>query len=164
MACAIGTVALTVGTLYSPLLFTGYLLAGVALMMPLAEQKYFGCFLAYLGCGILTLLFNGGRFWDTTPYILFFGLHPLVNALQRKWKISKWIAYPIKALWFDGAMYLTWRFVFGMNTSIAFIDSYILPIILIGGTVFFFVYDRIIESAQRSVNAFLYQIRRKGGR
>ena len=52
ISCAIAAIALTVGTLYTPLLFTGYLLACFALMIPLSKNCYWGDVLAFIGAGI----------------------------------------------------------------------------------------------------------------
>ena len=152
VSAAIATIALTVGTLYPPLLFTGYLLSCVALMLPLTGKYYIGCALSYVATCLLTLAFNGFNIWDTLPFILFFGLHPLVNALQKKFKVNKFFALIVKAAWFDGAMYLTWRFVFSMNTAIPFVDKYFLPILLIGGTLFFILYDYATMRCQETVD------------
>lgn len=72
---------------------------------------------------------------------MFFGLHPLVNELQLKWKINCYLACVVKALWFDLTMYLVWKVVFAITTSIPAIDTYILPIILVVGSIFFIGYD-----------------------
>jgi hypothetical protein len=152
ISAAIYTLALTVGTLYPPFLFTGYLLASVALMLPISEKYYLGCALAYLATCFLTLVFNGFNFWDTLPFILFFGLHPLVNALQKRFRVNKILATIVKAAWFDGAMYLTWRFVFSMNTSIPPVDKYFLPILLVVGTLFFILYDYATMRCQETVD------------
>ena len=141
LACAAATIMLTVGVYSAVLLFTGYLFAGIALMMPLSKKSYAGFALAYVATCILSLIFNAARFFDLLPFIMFFGLHPLVNELQLKIKINRWLACGIKALWFDGTMYVIWRFVFEMTTTISFVDQFIIPIILIGGTAFFVLYD-----------------------
>lgn len=161
VSCAIAAIALTVGTLYTPLLFTGYLFAGFALMIPLAKNCWWGDVLAFIGASLIALMFNGFNFFDTLPFIMFFGLHPLVNVLQLKFKVKRWIATPVKAVWFDVSMYLVWRLVFGMNTAIGFVDRYIIPIILIGGTAFFFLYDYMIFKCQVSVNQIIGRIIRK---
>ena len=115
VSCALAAIALTVGTLSHALLFTGYLLACFALMIPLSKNCWWGNVLAYIGSSLLALLFTGFDIWDMLPFIVFFGLHPLLNALQLKFKVNRWLATGIKAIWFDGAMYLVWRFVFEMN-------------------------------------------------
>ena len=158
LACAIATVFLTVGIYSELLLFTGYLFACIALMLPLAKQSYRGYVLAYVATCILALIFNVARFFDLLPFIMFFGLHPLVNELQLKTKINRWLACGIKALWFDATMYVVWRFVFAMTTTVAFIDQYIIYIILIGGTALFVGYDYVMYKWRFAVNMLVKRI------
>lgn len=204
VACALSTIALTVGTLYSPMLFTGYLLGCLFLFLPLSQKYYKGAILCFFATNVLTLLFNGFNFYDTLPYTLFFGLHPIINEWQlnlhqRKTESAKtadtdktsaeqvsekqptgneedfvidWDAPPVvsptgndvgkgkhgdkkkcrvtwidviftlvKICWFDAAMYFLWKVVFSANTTIAFVDAHIVPVILIGGSLFFLLYD-----------------------
>ncbi|MBQ7949129.1 MAG: hypothetical protein IJ284_05145 [Clostridia bacterium] len=161
LACAIATLFLTIGVYSAILLFTGYLLACIALMLPLAKKSYWGYALAYVATCILSLIFNVARFFDLLPFIMFFGLHPLVNELQLNVKINRWLACGIKALWFDGTMYIVWRFVFGMTTTIGFIDQYIIPILLVGGTAFFIAYDYLMYKWRYAVNMLVKRITRK---
>ena len=130
-------------------------------MMPLARKSYLGFALAYIATCILSLIFNVARFFDLLPFIMFFGLHPLVNELQLKTKINRWVACLAKALWFDGTMYVVWRVVFQMTTTITLIDQYILPIILIGGTLFFLPYDYLMYQWRMAMNNLVKRITRK---
>ncbi len=161
LACAIATIFLTVGVYSEVLLFTGYLLSCVALMLPLAKQSFRGYVLAYIATCVLALIFNASRFWDLLPFIMFFGLHPLVNELQLKIKINRFVACAIKALWFDLTMYLIWRFVFAMTTTIPLIDEYILPIILVAGSAFFVFYDYVAYKWRAAVNILVQRLNRK---
>ena len=161
LSCALATICLTIGVYSAVLLFTGYLLACIALMLPLAKNSYRGFALAYVATCILSLIFNVARFFDLLPFIVFFGLHPLVNELQLKVKINRWVACGLKALWFDGAMYLVWRFTFGMVTMIPFVDQYIIPIILVVGTLFFIAYDYCMYKWRFAVNTLVKRIIRK---
>ena len=158
LACAIATLFLTVGIYSDILLFTGYLVASIALMMPLAKQSYWGYVLAYIATSVLTVLFSSFRFWNVLPFVMFFGLHPLVNELQLKIKINRWLACAIKALWFDITMYLTWTFVFEITTSIAWVNEYVFWIILGLGSVFFVFYDYISYQARAVVNTTVYRV------
>ena len=160
MACALATLCMTVGVYTDILLFTGYLLGGLALMIPLAKQSYKGYFLAYVATCILSLIFNAARFWDVLPFIVFFGLHPVVNEWQLKIKINRWVACAIKAVWFDGTMYLIWRFVFAVTTEIPFVDKYFLPIILVVGTAFFVFYDYAMYKWRAGVKTLVKRITR----
>ena len=158
LACAVATIFLTIGVYSAILLFTGYLFACIALMLPLAKNSYRGYLLAYVATCLLSLIFNVARFIDLLPFIMFFGLHPLVNELQLRVKINRWLACGIKALWFDGTMYVVWRFVFEMTTTIPFVDKYILYILLIGGTAFFIAYDYAMYKWRFAVNALVKRI------
>ena len=161
LSCAMATLALTIGVYSAVLLFTGYLTACIALMLPLAKKSYVGYVLAYIATCILSLIFNVARFFDLLPFIVFFGLHPLVNELQLKTKINRWVACILKALWFDGTMYLIWRFVFGMTASIPIIDQYIITIIFIGGSAFFVAYDYLMYRWRFAVNTLVDRIVKK---
>ena len=142
LACAVSTVFLVLGTITPVLLFTGYLASCIALMLPLSKGSYRGYVLAYLGTGFLSFLFCGSAFLpELLGFVCFFGLHPLFNELQLRFQMKRWLAFLIKAVWFDGAMYLIWRFVFDMTTSVAFVDTFIIPFILVVGTGFFALYD-----------------------
>ena len=222
IACAFSTLGLTVGTLYSPMLFTGYLIACLCMMLPLSKGYIKGAALCFVASNILSLLFNGFNFFDTLPYTLFFGLHPLVNEIQARvhdrsekkkqrveengekngaasakkqdeaaetkeqytaaWEVDwdapaereeKKVAPNVKAagkapsgkilgtdmlfclaktVWFDAAMFFVWKVVFSANTAIPFIDEHILPVLLIGGSLFFIFYDFLMFRMRKSVN------------
>lgn len=225
VACAFSTLGLTVGTLYSPMLFTGYLIACLCMMLPLSKGYFKGAALCFAATNALTLLFNGFNFFDTLPYTLFFGLHPIVNEVQsrlharrvqktvrakdngggkigenvgtaaneekpteeRKQSAPEWevdwdtpaesgakkaaanfnaaktdagkkifgtdVLFGIfKTIWFDAAMFFVWKIVFSANTAIAFVDEYFLPILLIGGSLFFIVYDFLLFRMRKSIN------------
>ncbi len=160
LSCALSTILLTVGVYSEILLFTGYLFACVMLMLPLAKQSYWGYGLSYLATCILSFIFGAGRFLDLLPFVMFFGLHPLVNELQLKTKINRWVACGVKALWFDGTMYVIWRFVFAVTTEIPFVDKYFLPIILVAGTAFFVFYDYAMYKWRAGVNTLVKRITR----
>jgi hypothetical protein len=161
LACAIAVICLTVGVYSEILLFSGYMLAAVAMMLPLSKGAYVGYGLAYLAACILSVLFSAARFWDVLPFIMFFGLHPFVNEMQLKIKINRWVACGIKALWFDVALYLIWRFIFGMTSSISGLDAYMVPIIFVLGTLFFGFYDYCMYRARDVVYRLVARISKK---
>lgn len=161
LACALATVLLTVGIYTEILLFTGYLFAGVALMLPLAKRSYIGYFLAYLATCILSVLFSSFRFWEVLPFIVFFGLHPIVNEWQLKTKLNRFVWFGIKALWFDGTMYLTWKLLFEMTTNIAGYEQWVLPAVLVGGTLLFGLFDYMAFRCRALVNILVKRISKK---
>ena len=164
-ACTLATIALIVTLSVDFLVGTGYLLAGIALMLPLAKRCYAGYALAYVATSVLTLLFCSWRFWDVFPFLIFFGLHPLVNELQLKIKINRWVACAIKALWFDVMLYLSYLFTFAITTDITAtipnLNAYMVPIILIFGTLFFVFYDMLAYRCRAFVNRTVARFDRK---
>ncbi len=161
LACAFAVLFQVIGAYSEIMLFTGYLLSAVALMLPLARNSYKGYALAYVGACFLGLMLASARFWDVIPFVIFFGLHPLVNELQLRTKINTWVACFVKALWFDGTMYLMWKFLFDATTVNPLIGQYILPIILIAGTAFFVFYDYTMYRARGVVNNLVRRFLKK---
>ena len=160
LSCALATIILTVGVYSEVLLFSGYLIASIALMLPLAKQSWWGYALAYGATCILAFIFGASRFWDIIPFAMFFGLHPLVNELQLKTKINRWLACAIKAVWFDVTLWLIWKFVV-LTTGVDFLDQYIIPIIGVVGTAFFVFYDYVMYKWRYAVNSLVKRIGRK---
>lgn len=161
LSCALATILLTVGVYSEILLFTGYLLSCIALMLPLAKNSYRGYALSYIATCILCFLFNPARLFDLLPFMMFFGLHPIVNELQLKTKINRWVACGLKALWFDGTMFVIWKFLFEATTSIPAVDKYFIPILLIGGSLFFVFYDYVMYRWRTIINITVKRIYKK---
>lgn len=162
LSAAFATLFLTLGTLNNYLLAAGTILSSLFLTLPLSKSFWLGDLLAYLAAGLLSLLLGGAAFfWRLVPYFVFFGLHPLVNFLQFRFRIPRIPAFFVKAVWFDGMLYLVWRFLFQMSTPFAFVDTYILPVILIGGTLVFFGYDFMMVKCQMATNRLVARIKKK---
>lgn len=162
LSAALSTVLLVVGTVTPILLFTAYLVACIALMLPLSKGSYLGFLFAFFATTILTLLFVGAGFiFELMPFVLFFGLHPLINELQIQKCWKKWWAFAGKAAWFDGAMYLTWRFTFDMTTAIQLPEGVIIALLVVFGTGFFYFYDYTMFKCRANVNALVGRLLRK---
>lgn len=151
------------------LIASGYLFAMLALMVPLSKNFYRGAFLAYLGTVVLAIVMGAAaHFWELVPFVMFFGLHPLLNALQIKFNINKWIAVAVKAVWFDFTLWVAYILIFhsvlggdSANTPFfKFINDYALVFIFVGGTLIFGFYDFVIFRCQRIVNRLVYRIRK----
>ena len=160
LACALATIILVLGVYSDVLLFTGYLFAAIALMLPLAKESWWGYALAYIATCILSFVFAAARFWDIIPFAMFFGLHPLINELQLKTRINRWLACGIKAIWFDATLWVIWKFVV-LTTGVTYFDRYIIPIILIAGTALFVLYDYASYKCRYLVNRLVHRITKK---
>lgn len=169
ISCAFAVIFLLVGFFWDLFLGVGYVFAIISLMVPLSKRFYLGAFLAYAGTVVLALVLGAAaRFWDLVPFIMFFGLHPLVNALQVRFNVNKWLSFFIKAVWFDFALWVSYILIFGgviggeyaQNAFFEFVNKYILWVIFIGGTVFFIAYDFVMFKFQIAINKLVCRIRR----
>ncbi len=166
ISCAVATLFLWLGTISPLLLATGYMVGMFALMVPLSKDFIWGNALAFIAACFLACLCGGFAYiWKLLPFVVFIGLHPLINYLQKrfiklKFGVSYLVCLPFKALWFDGAMYLCWMFAFEMNVPIDWINQNIFLVTFLGGTLFFCVYDYMIFICQNSVNALVRRIRK----
>lgn len=169
VSCALAVIFLMLGFWSDVLLASGYLFATVALMVPLSKQFYKGAALAYAGTVILAIVLGAAaKFWDLVPFIMFFGLHPLVNSLQLKFKINKWLALAVKAVWFDFTLWVAYILIFNGvlggakadSEFYTFVNKYILLFIFIGGSLLFIAYDYVVFRCQKAVDMLVYRIRK----
>lgn len=168
ISCAIAVAFLSLGILSGWLLATGYFIAVIALMIPLSKQFFWGDFLAFLGTCILTFILGAVKnFWDLVPFIMFFGLHPLLNALQIRFKINRWLAYAIKAVWFDCTLIAGYFLIYVLSSTNLpeAIEQIIFGwrlyvIVFTVGSAIFLVYDYLIFKCQILVNSIVYKIKK----
>lgn len=169
ISCAIAVIFLSLGILSGWLLATGYFIGIIALMIPLSKQCYLGGFLAYLGTCILTLIMGAAAgFWNLVPFIMFFGLHPLINALQVKHNFNRWIALVLKAVWFDCTLIAGYFLVYGglMGGNLFpqnvydTINKYLYLIIFTAGTAAFVLYDFLVFKVQAAINVIAAKIKK----
>ena len=162
-------ICLSLGIISGIFVVTGYMFGILALMVPLSKNFYLGDFLAYIGTCILALVFGAAAgFWDLIPFIMFFGLHPLLNALQKKFNINKWLALAVKAVWFDCTLIASYFIIFGGIIGASYlpqdilkvVNDYIYLFIFTLGTAFFALYDYLISGCQRTVNHIVNKIKK----
>ena len=170
ISCAIAVCALTLGAYVDFLLAAGFIIAVFALMVPLAKDFIWGYALALIASVVLSFLFTGFvvGVMRLLPFVVFFGWHPLLNYLQKKYIKKNWlhaVVFAVKAVWFDLAMWLAWVVlvpIFGLPevTWYPYIGDSLYVIVVVGGTAFFALYDIAIFFCQRSVNMAVYRIRK----
>ncbi len=169
ISCALAAIFLSLGFFSGVLIATGFLIAEVALMVPLSKQFILGDFLAYLGTVLIAIIFGAvAQFWSLIPFIMFFGLHPLANCLQIKYSVNRWIALLVKMIWFDVTLYVAYIVVFngvlgasaGQSAFFDFINEYIWLFIIVIGSLFLWVYDYIMFKVQIWINRLVYRIKK----
>lgn len=169
VASAIAVIFLSLGILSGWLVATGYFFGVIALMLPLSRNFYWGGLAAYIATCILTLIMGvAGNFWHLVPFIMFFGLHPLANALCERFKINVWIALAVKAIWFDCTLIAAYFIIYGgllgggmlPQSLYDVVNKYIYLFIFTLGTLILVVYDFLVQRAQKMVNALVRRIKR----
>lgn len=168
ISCAIAVAFLSLGILSSWLVATGYFVAVIALMIPLSKQFFWGDFLAYIGTCILTVILGlAVPFWDLVPFVMFFGLHPLLNALQIRFKINRWLAYAIKAVWFDCTLIAGYFLIYVLGGAALpeaieqiLFGWRLYVVVFTVGSAIFLVYDYLIFKCQILVNGIVYRIKK----
>lgn len=162
IACAFATGFLMLGTINPFLLATGYLVAEFAIMIPLSEGFLWGSCLCYLAAGLLALPLG---LWKIVPYAVFFGLHPIVNFLQRKFAKNlplKAVFEVLKTVWFVLSMWLSYYVLKTMSGFVfpEYIEEYLYLVLFLGGAIFFAAYDFMIFRCQKSADLAIKRIRR----
>lgn len=160
VACALAVVMLTLGMYVPFMTITAYVFAGLAIMR--RSPKIFG---SAPFCAISPPAFwrfcsaAWGISGDCSRSSSFFGLHPIVNSLQIKFKINKWIALVVKTIWFDVSVWLVWKFAGLFVVQYDWINDYIILIIATAGSALFVFYDFVMFRCQRLVNYYVRQDR-----
>ena len=148
---ALATVFLIIGEIFPTLSLSAAFMASLVIMIPLAKKTYLGAVLAYIASALLALLLAGFRFQAVLPFAVFGGLHPIVNCFVEDKKI--------KDFWFVGACLLTF-FVTDLTVGgNEFVEKHIVPIIIIGGAVFFVAYDYIFMFFQKKTNEIIERLK-----
>lgn len=168
ISCAIATASLTLGIYVDVLLAGSYVIAALAVMLPLSKDFFWGAALSFLGSLLLSFLAGGFFFLYLVPYAVFFGLHPIVNRIQKRFvkgNLLNGLMFLGKAVWFDLSMWLSYTVLvplLGLDgmTWYPVVEQYFFLVLFVGGTLFFAVYDVLIFFCARSVDRIVARIGR----
>jgi len=151
IAAALSAAFLAVGFYLQLAEFLWYFLATMMLMIPLSKGYIRGALFAYAVSSLLALMLCAFQFYFILPYVVFMGLHPIINAIMDKHHFSVWLGHIVKAIWFDAAVYLMIRF----TALFLFIDirsgGWTLLIAMGVSTAVYFLYDFAIRLVSKSL-------------
>lgn len=145
------TILLVFGAIVEVFDLSCLFMASLVIMIPLTKGYKLGAFLSYLASVLLGFILTGARFQILIPFTMFFGLHPIVNYLQKQFKINKILATALKAVWFVATLFITYYFTKMFIVEHEIIEKYINWVILIGGTIVFLIYDPLMDKFQESL-------------
>ena len=158
VSTALGVVFIVIGAYFQTFDLSALFMASLTVTLPLSKNSVKGSILTYLATAILSFLFATSRFYLPLLYLLFFGLHPILNYFQFKDGKNRWYFFIIKGVLFVGACYLM-CFVFSMFTFENQFVIDILPILVfVLGTLFYIVYDFVIIRFQKMSNSIIKRL------
>ncbi len=159
LASAFALIFIIIGGYFPTFDISCLFMASLMVMIPLAKDTIKGAILCYISVFLLSFIFTFGHFEICIAYGLFFGLHPIVNYLQVK-KIKKtWLISIIKTIWFLVIAFLMFYILKMFIVENEFINKYLPLVILIGGSVFFIVYDFVMLRFQKNLNVIIKRLK-----
>lgn len=155
VSAAFAVLFLVLGTYVDVLDLSCLFMTSVVLMLPLTKGYRMGCFLAYLATALLAMILTGFRFQIIVPFVMFFGLHPLVNDLIKKFRINAVLAAVFKSAWFVATLYVMYYLMRLFADIPDFIHKYIHYFLIIGGVLIFLCYDAAIRYFQKAADVII---------
>ena len=143
VSAAICGTLVTLGSYLGDFDFSFFLFAGIALTIPLYRNSEIGCILAYFAGGFIGLLLSGMNFFVVVPFLVWFGIHPLLGCLLARHGVKKWLAFLIKLALFEVAIFVMLQFTTMLVVDVAFLTENTWLFYLIGAA-FFVFYDWMI--------------------
>lgn len=168
ISAALAVIFLLLGAFVEILDISCIMIAGIAIMLPLSKKYYLGAFLAFVASALIGIFVTGARFTVIVPYAMFFGLHPIVNSLQRKFRINKFLALAVKDVWFLATMFVYYLLLKNLTGYDLFADfsfipenlqRFLIPALFISGAVFFVLYDSVMLRLQYAVDALIKRLK-----
>ncbi len=159
LSSAFALIFLIIGGYFPTFDISCLFMASLMVMIPLAKNTIKGAILCYISVFLLSFIFTFGHFEISIAYGLFFGLHPIVNYLQVN-KIKKtWIIKVIKVIWFLIVAFLMFYLLKMFIVENEFINKFLPIVILIGGSVFFVMYDFVMLRFQKNLNVVIKRLK-----
>lgn len=168
VSTAFAVVLLALGSFIEIIDIACVMFAGIAIMLPLSKESILGAFLTFLASTLLALILTGARFTVIVPYAMFFGLYPIANAVQFKYRINKIVALIVKDVWFLLSMFVYYKLITTLSGYDIFEDfsfipekfmDYLVPGLFVFGALFFVLYDNVMIRMQKVVNYLVYRMK-----
>ena len=159
LSCAFALIFIIIGGYFPTFDISCLFMASLMVMIPLAKDTLKGAILCYISVFLLSFIFTFGHFEISIAYGIFFGLHPIVNYIQVK-KIKKtWFITIVKTVWFLIVAFVIFYILKMFIVENEFVNKYLPLFILIGGSVFFLVYDYAMLRFQKNLNVIIKRLK-----
>ena len=158
---ALAVIFLAVGAYVDVMDLSCLFMSSLMIMLPLSKKSVKSALFSYGATAILTLLLtmSTGKFAIAILFTFFFGLHPIINYLEKEKNWNRILLLVIKDVWFIVTCLIMYD-VFNLFTDLPpFIENYAIYVIIIGGAIIFIVYDVIMKRFQTFTNALIVRLK-----
>ena len=151
VSAALGAIMLTIGAYTGLGEFFWYFAAGVCVMITFPLRSLTACVLAFVSCGLVSLLTTGFNIIFLLPFLVFFGAYPITLYIEERYKANKWLMAALTLVWFDASLYVFYLFTKLFVAEPGFIKDNIFIFLFAGGTIIFFLYRFIMKRIQQKL-------------
>lgn len=158
LSTALGLVFIILGAYIPSFDLSGLFFASLCIMLPLSKNSVKGAFLAYLSIFLLSLIFTAGIFTVPLCFLTFFGLHPIINYLQNRYKKYKILFFICKFIWFLICAFIMYYLFTMFVFEIEFLQKYAYLFIILASIILFPIYDYCMFRFQRTLNFLIIRL------
>ena len=158
ISTALGVVFLIIGAYFQTLDLSCLFMASLLVMLPLSKNSVKGAFLTYGATAILSFIFAINRFHLSLLYLLFFGIHPIINFFHIKAIKKRWYLFIVKGALFLVACYLMFYAFSMFIVENEFVISVLPVVIAVVGVLFYIVYDFIMLRFQKMTASIIKRL------
>ena len=160
LSAAFAVIFMVIGAYIPTLDYSAIFMASLCMMIPLTKKSIKSALLTYLATALLSSILVAGRWEVVLPFVLFFGLHPIINYFQKEKHINKFLALAVKDVWFVLTILLVnVLFKNFIAVETAWMVKYLNYIIIFGGGIAFIVYDFLMMHFQRAMDVIVYRLK-----
>lgn len=149
VSTALGVIFLIIGAYIETFDLSALFMSAIAIMLPLSKNSVKGALFTYGATALLSFCFALSRFYVPLLYVLFFGIHPIINYIQLNSKKNLWFLYVIKGLWFIGIMFIMYYSFTLFIVEIESIKKFMPVIITVLGAMMYVAYDFVMIRFQK---------------
>lgn len=149
ISAAFGSICLVFLTIAPTGKLALFALSSVALMIPLSKKQYVYTFLTMLATAFIAYITGGLLVF--LPYLLGFGVHPIINAMLSKYNVKYGIAIKLicKLIYFIIVLYILFTLAYLAKLFLVEIEFYILALL---AAPLFIIYDYIMIALQKRID------------
>lgn len=149
ISTALGVIFLVIGAYFQSFDLSALFMSALSIMLPLSKNSVKGALFTYFATAFLSFCFALSRFYVPLLYVVFFGIHPIINYIQLNSNKNLWFLYIVKGVWFIGITFLMYYALTMFVVEVEAIKRFIPFILVIVGAIMYIAYDFIMIRFQK---------------